>query len=140
MQQTHIPCPDCGSSDAMCINDDGSTYCFSCQTFHKEVEGIDTKPKTKAIPVDFLKGQVKDITERCLNSNTCQKYSYRVSTYKDRPIHIATYRDFDGTPKFQKIRFTDNKEFFTIGKAEPLFYGCNLFKGNNKKLLLQKVR
>lgn len=28
--QKHLPCPDCGSSDALSIRKDGSTYCFSC--------------------------------------------------------------------------------------------------------------
>ena len=29
----HQPCPDCGSSDALTINDDGSTKCHSCGKF-----------------------------------------------------------------------------------------------------------
>ena len=29
--QAHQPCDKCGSSDARAFNDDGSSYCFSCQ-------------------------------------------------------------------------------------------------------------
>ena len=30
--QTHLPCEDCGSSDALALYDD-HTYCYSCETF-----------------------------------------------------------------------------------------------------------
>ena len=30
---THQPCPSCDSSDALTINKDGSTKCFSCGEF-----------------------------------------------------------------------------------------------------------
>ena len=33
--ESHLPCPDCGSSDALAKNSDGSTYCFSCSTHTK---------------------------------------------------------------------------------------------------------
>lgn len=135
MLQAHQPCPDCGSSDALCINEDGSTYCFSCNKFTKSAGEIKKKPD-KYFSQEFLKGAVKDIPERNLTSQTCQKYSYRTGTYKDRPIQIATYRNFEGEPVFQKIRFTDNKEFFTIGKSENILYGCHLFRGNNKKIII----
>ena len=29
----HTSCPDCGSSDALAVYDDGHTYCFSCNTY-----------------------------------------------------------------------------------------------------------
>lgn len=134
MSLAHQPCPDCGSSDALLINDDGSTYCFSCET-HKPATNSNNTIKSP-LSEDFIKGVIRDIPDRCLTLKTCQKYNYRVGTYKNRPIQIATYRDFEGNPKFQKIRFLDNKEFFIVGKAEQLFYGCNLFRGNNKKLIV----
>ena len=31
----HVSCGACGSSDARCINKDGSSYCFSCETYFK---------------------------------------------------------------------------------------------------------
>ncbi len=56
--------------------------------------------------------------------------------YKGREVQIATYRDLDSNPIFQKIRFVDNKSFITIGKFKPLLYGMHLFKGNTKKLII----
>ena len=36
--KTHQPCPDCGSSDALSIYDDGHTFCFSCETVTRDQE------------------------------------------------------------------------------------------------------
>lgn len=32
-KKAHQQCPDCGSSDALGVNDDGSTKCFSCGVY-----------------------------------------------------------------------------------------------------------
>ena len=34
----HLPCPSCPSSDALCVDDSGRAYCFSCGTFFSEQE------------------------------------------------------------------------------------------------------
>lgn len=132
MSLTHQPCPDCGSSDALQINDDGSTKCHSCGRFTPS-RGEDVKQET---PKDFLKGVAKAITERRLNQDTCKRYRYNTTTYKGRPVQVATYRDLKGNPVFQKVRYTDEKGFFIIGKYKPLLWGMHLFRGNNKKLII----
>lgn len=136
MSQPHQPCPDCGSSDALLINDDGSTKCFSCMAFHPSKDEAVQKKTQKPQPKEFIKGVVKSIPERCLNKDSCSKYSYRIGTHQGQEVHIATYRDLDSNPVFQKIRFVDTKEFITIGKFKPILFGMNLFKGNNKKLII----
>ena len=135
MGMAHQPCPDCGSSDALLINDDGSTHCFSCGKHTAGDGGAEVKAKTP-LPSDFLKGAAKNIDARCLKQDTCKKYKYNTGTYKGQEVHIATYRDLEGNPVFQKIRFTENKEFMIVGKFKPLLYGMHLFKGNNKKLII----
>lgn len=135
MSKAHQPCPDCGSSDALLINDDGSTKCYSCGVFHP----VDDTPQStpfKELPPDFLKGVAKAIPDRKLNQDTCKRYKYNTTTYKGREVQVATYRDLEGRVQFQKVRFTDEKEFFIVGKFKPLFYGMHLFKGNNKKLII----
>ena len=132
MSLSHQPCPDCGSSDALHINDDGSTKCFSCNTFtpaskvtnHEKLDG------------SFLKGIAKGIPDRCLQQDVCKRYKYNTTTYKGKEVQIATYRDLDGKAIFQKVRFVDDKQFFTVGKFKPLLYGMHLFKGNTKKLII----
>ena len=136
MSLTHQPCPDCGSSDALTINDDESTKCYSCNKFtpapsysNKRKSSCDFKPIT---------GVVKAIPERGLSLETCKKYNYRIGTMNDREVHIATYRDAEGEPKWQKVRFTDKKEFLINpkGKTTSILFGMNLWNGYNKKLII----
>ena len=136
MSISHQPCPDCGSSDALLINDDGSTKCYSCGKFTPSPDGELPTQGAKKNPVDFLKGHLKSIETRGLFKDTCAKYKYMTGEYKGREIQIATYRDLEGNPVFQKIRFVDDKSFMTIGKFKPLLYGMHLFKGNTKKLII----
>ena len=131
MAQSHQPCPDCGSSDALMINDDGSTYCFSCEKF-TPAKNVQEDEKT---PADFVKGYSRAIPQRGLNKDTCTKYKYNSSEYKGQPVQIATYKDLDGIPVFQKLRFPD-KTFTIIGDFRPILYGKHLFKGESKKLII----
>ena len=39
----HEPCEACGSSDAKAIYDDGSTFCFSCQTVTEKMKSTKCK-------------------------------------------------------------------------------------------------
>lgn len=136
MAQSHLPCPDCGSSDALMINDDGSTKCFSCGKFTPFPDDMERAGGRDKQPSDFLKGAAKSIEARCLKQETCRKYKYNTGTYKGKEVQIATYRDLDGNPIFQKIRFVEDKQFMTIGKFKPLLYGMHLFRGNTKKLII----
>ncbi len=134
MSLAHQPCPDCGSSDGLLINDDGSTKCFVCETFHP-ANGESSQNKA-TMPADFIKGKAQAIPARSLNQEVCKKYKYNTTTYKGREVQVATYRDLEGKAVFQKVRFVDDKEFFTIGKFKPILYGMHLFKGNNKKIII----
>lgn len=134
MSIAHQPCPDCGSSDALLINDDGSTKCFSCDAYHPA--SGDSSQNKASMPSSFIRGTAKAIPERNLKQETCKRYKYNTATYKGREVQVATYRDIKGKPIFQKIRFVDDKEFFIIGKFKPILYGIHLFKGNNKKIII----
>ena len=56
--ELHKPCPVCNSSDACCINEDGSAKCFSCRSFiqdyYKEI-GEDRPMTTSIATVTNLK-------------------------------------------------------------------------------------
>jgi len=132
--KTHQPCPDCGSSDALQINSDGSTKCYSCGKFTPA-----SKSKEISKPSNYIKGKVRAIPERGLTKDVCKKFGYTVSEINGREVHIATYRDKDGNPVWQKVRYTDTKEFFInklTSKTEGFLYGMHLFNGYNKKLII----
>ena len=68
----HLPCPDCGSSDALTEYTDGHTYCFSCETHHNHNE---EKPKTT--DHSFISDMtLKPLKARGITESTCRKYQY----------------------------------------------------------------
>ena len=85
--KTHQPCPLCNSSDALSINSDGSTKCFSCGEF------TPSKKQTITMPSVFIRGGIVAITARGIYEEACRKYDYRVGQHNGRPCHIATYYD-----------------------------------------------
>ena len=49
---THQPCPECGSSDALTINADGSTKCYSCGIFTPSKNKGDTPTITQSTKME----------------------------------------------------------------------------------------
>ena len=57
----HEACPDCKSSDALAVYDDGHTYCFSCRAYHagtskykvQKEKNNNNKNDTPLLPLDF---------------------------------------------------------------------------------------
>ena len=81
----HVPCSSCGSSDARSINDDGSSYCFSCTTFFPNDTGInqqqqrgDMQTAEKITDLSYHQGSLSAIADRGINSETCKKYGVKV--------------------------------------------------------------
>jgi uncharacterized Zn finger protein len=35
-KKIHQSCPDCGGSDPLAVNEDGSTKCFNCGTYRRD--------------------------------------------------------------------------------------------------------
>lgn len=134
--QAHLPCPDCGSHDALTLYSDGHTYCFSCETYNGgNGGGKDTKENVSRNP-DLIPKEnlnVISIKSRCLSSETCEKYNYYVSSVKGKTVQVAEYLNDDGTVLFQKIRDKD-KNFYINGHAVYRFYGQHLY--NKGKILV----
>jgi twinkle protein len=126
--KTHLACPDCGSSDALTLNVDGSTKCFSCEKFTPS--HTTTTVNHQPLPTSFVGGEFQDLPKRCIQEDICRKYDYRVGQKDGKPCHIANYRDRDGKVVGQKIRFPD-KTFRIIGKVNTPF-GWHLFQGGRR--------
>lgn len=119
----HIPCPNCGSSDAGAEYDDGSSHCFSCDQPITKV-ARDTEPTTRTpMSKELLRGTFTDIPARALKEETCRKYGYSIGT----DCHIANYHDANGELIAQKIRKA-GKEFSWRGSsAHAGLFGQHLF-------------
>ena len=88
----HLPCPDCGGSDPVSVNDDGSGYCFSCRTFFKNYESscrssftpendfckqpVDIKPYRNNA-MNNAEGEFVALTDRGISLNSAKTFGVK---------------------------------------------------------------
>jgi twinkle protein len=136
--EAHLPCPACGSSDALSKYDDHS-YCYSCEAWTPA--GVDTlagapKKMSKTATSLITDGRYSDLPKRKLTEKTCRLFGYKVGSLGSKPIQIAPYHNKDGEVVAQKIRMP-NKEFTIFGDAsEALLFGQNLWKDGGKRIVI----
>ena len=141
--ECHVPCNSCGSSDARSINDDGSSYCFSCQSYFpssdKDIQFIkergDNMQEARQLNVTDLgyhSGVSSAIKDRGINEDTCKKYGVKV-TYNGNGLiqkHLYPYYDDKGTMIGTKTRFVKDKQFSIVGSTTNAgLFGQQLFNG-----------
>ena len=135
-QQTHLPCPDCGSSDALSINDDGWGHCFACE---KRTPPDDRKPTTptKAKRMTDLLTDLEfvDLPKRGLTVFTCKKFGYGVTQYKEQRWQVAPYYK-DGELVAQHIR-NSSKDFKWLGNSKEVeLFGQHLWRDKGKLVVI----
>lgn len=131
----HAPCEDCGSSDALGVYDDGSTWCFSCGQF-KRGNVVELAPKSPSNTGLIPAGEARSLPKRKLTEETCRKFGYTISEYQGKPVHVANYRNQEGKVVAQKIRFAD-KTFKFLGDAKQAgLYGEHLWREGGKMLVI----
>ncbi len=134
--QTHLPCPSCGSHDALTQYTDHS-FCFSCNTYFRSKEREDKLPsslrKHDLVPVAEM--QLQPLPKRMIKADTCRKYGYYTANVHGKPAQVACYYDDDNNLIGQKIRYAD-KTFESRGKFSERFFGQQLFQGGGKKLVV----
>lgn len=134
----HEPCPNCGSSDACGVFDDGHRYCYSCCTYFKppldgeQVSKERKKVSKESIPLGDL--NITNLNARKINQDTCSKFKYMTGEYKGSPCQVANYYDDNGNIVGQKLRFPD-KSFAVLGKISNRLFGSQLW-ANGKKIII----
>jgi twinkle protein len=121
--KTHLPCNDCGSTDALTLNTDGSTKCYSCDTFTPTNDPTyKSANQSTQQPLTFkpLEGEYSDLVKRKITERICRSYGYKVGDDNNKACHIADYRDKNGLLVGQKIRYPD-KTFKCLGKVSTPF-------------------
>lgn len=140
----HIPCENCGSSDANSLFSDGHTYCYACENWtpgdEQKAEQLSTRRRTggsKPTSYDVWNfgdsnGRYSDLTARGISKETCQKAGYWLAKVDNRMYQVADYRDQNGSIVSQKVRDKD-KNFKTTGshKSDALFLK-HLWSGGKK--------
>lgn len=136
--QTHLPCSNCGSSDALSRYSDGHTYCFSCQ--HETHPRKYKKEETKmAGPLLRDLTEYPVLTKRKISEVTIRKFGYQCHTENGNEIwHVAPYYDKNRNLVAQHMRGPD-KRFKWRGKPEGvLMFGQLLWNngGNAKRVIV----
>ena len=131
--RVHLPCPDCGSHDALCEYSDGHTYCFSCKTYHGAEDDREVGSNKKMLPINNMK--LDSLRARGITEATCQAYSYYKVRIDDRWTQVANYFDDSGGLVGQKLRFA-NKIFKVRGDISNRFYGQQKWAGGGGKKLV----
>jgi twinkle protein len=128
----HRPCPECGGSDPVSINQNGSAKCFSCGTFFKDYESAmggnvadfnSFKRTNDNAPFSQNQTFYHALTDRSISLETAKKYGVRsVKDESGRIIehHYPAY--INNEEVATKIR-RENKVFNWIGSAK----GTGLF-------------
>jgi len=135
----HRSCPDCGSSDALAVYEDNSTFCFSCEKSHKGDSGEAPKWTEEDNPKAtqaFLEGAYQPLSKRGLSVTTIKKFDYRVSKLSGTPVQIANYFDSKRNLVGQHLRFP-SKDFTWIGSFRQAgLWGQHLWKSFGKRLII----
>lgn len=129
----HIPCENCGSSDANSLYSDNHQFCFACNTHVKgDGECSSTQTSTAKKERGLISGSYQDLIKRGIREDTCRKFGYQVGEHQGRTVQIAPYYDASGTLIAQKIR-TPNKDFSVLGSINTAqLFGAQLWNSGKK--------
>lgn len=126
------PCPDCGSSDALAVYDNG-THCFSC---NKSINNGATVPDVRDFntkrdffvkeTIDYIKNYPSAaMPERGISEDVAKKYGVKVecseSTGLPEKYFFPYYKD--GVIVGYKVRHVNEKKFYSVGNIS----GAELF-------------
>jgi twinkle protein len=137
--QKHQPCPDCGSSDALAVNEDLSTYCFACEKFsaadneYEKGLTVIVEVDNETTSTDFLSaynnGVSVSVSDRRITKSTMEKYG----VVRDNGIYYFPYYNTDSQLVAAKTRNVSDKTFATVGKwSKGTLFGQNLFPSGGK--------
>jgi twinkle protein len=130
----HIPCPQCGSSDANALYSDGHEWCHKRCGYYKHADGQET---TTHIHTNTLKhavhlqGSAERLQKRKLSEKVCQKYKI----YRDGQILRFYYHTRDGLLKGCKVK-TKSKDFSYEGETPGTLFGQHLFPSSGKRIVI----
>ena len=148
----HQPCPECGSSDALSVNEDGSAFCFSCndrfsQRKYSNLTGNQEmgEPNINVInsePLTFPEeGEYVALTDRGISEETAKKYGVRCSLFSDGSIqkHLYPYyKEKEIIAYKERILGSTGKEnFFSKGAIRDAgLFGQQIFSEGGKYVTL----
>ena len=128
--EAHLPCDDCGSSDALAKYSDGHTYCFSCNTFRGSNDNSSwVDERSWGMPLASFTYEF--LPWRGVTKDTMAFYGALTKVASDgRPVSIG-YKYPNGS---YKIRDLSGKSFYTKGDlSEAGLFGQDKFSVGGHK-------
>src|SRR5258705_7175571 len=118
----HQPCPDCGSSDALCTYADGHSYCFSCLNY---------TPPNSPEGADVIGFSYEYLPYRGIGNETMRFFDVKTKIAPDgKPISIGFKYPNDS----YKIRTLDKKGFYSQGEIGKVhLYGRDKFAASPRR-------
>ena len=121
----HMPCNNCGSSDANALYTDGHTFCHKCH--YRTGSDGSTSNHNQTMSDVQLQGSAARLATRKISEKTAELFK----TYKDGQVLRHYYYDVDGKLTGAKVR-TKGKEFRCEGEVKTL-YGMQNFRHKTTK-------
>ena len=141
----HVPCPECKSTDACSINEDGSAKCFSCDAFFPKYSNgtvMSTKNYNKPTPTPKVLnahgGIFAKLTDRNISKETAEKFGVKVVYDGAGQLAQHLYPFYINHEQCAtKIRYIRDKRFSFEGTIQGSgLFGQNLFKEGGKYLTI----
>lgn len=130
-------CGKCGSSDGNVLYDNGSRYCFVCETY-TAAEGSDNLVSVKERKVHTMntplsQGQFSAIEDRGISLEAAKAYGITVAGDKQ----IYPYYDVNGQHVANKVRHVKTKDFHAEGRLPQAgLFGQNQFRDGGKYITI----
>ena len=130
-------CGKCGSSDGNVLYDNGSSYCFVCETY-TAAAGSDnlvsvTERKVHTMNTPLSQGQFTAIADRGITIDTAKAYGITVTGDKQ----IYPYHDVNGQHVANKVRHVSTKDFHAEGRlSQAGLFGQHLFRDGGKYITI----
>ena len=136
----HTACESCGSSDANAEYDDGTYFCFSCNTYtpatRKQQERIMEVSLTKDAELERLIAKwaaapATSIPERNITSTYTKHYGVVVD---DGKHYYPYFSDESSEPVGFKVRHVATKGFVSIGNTKDAgLFGQQRYGNHNQR-------
>ena len=124
----HMPCDNCGSSDANSLYTDGHTFCFVC---HHRTGSDEENLHNHMTNTVHLTGSAERLNKRNISEKTNQFYQI----YRDGNTLRFPYHDETGILKGVKIK-NKKKDFIYEGVSTNTLFGQHRFPSTGKRIVV----
>jgi twinkle protein len=127
------PCPDCGSSDACALYEDGHTWCYSCDTRREgNIMSLSKVQYTPLLP-NISDTKVGPINDRNINTDTLRAYDVRLEIEQGVITkHYYPYTDKNANLIAYKIREIPKCIYSKGNINKAILFGQSKFNGGGK--------